>query len=129
MGIAPVGIEWPEPRHDHLLVYHSLSRRVGANGRDAKTSIRRRADGDLCLTRAKTGYSYNEPAAAHSELNPRGSSGGRDGAGSAGCGQVARGPIRQPQRPWLNEFGNSRKTNERTILAMTRSSRAAVVEK
>lgn len=19
MGIAPVGIEWPEPRHDHLL--------------------------------------------------------------------------------------------------------------
>src|SRR5262249_55436958 len=40
--------------------------------------------------------SKNKPEAAISELEPRGSRGGRDGARSQGRGQAARGPLRQP---------------------------------
>src|SRR5215831_15621294 len=58
----------------------------------------RRTGNGKCHRKIAPGFrtGKNEPAAAHSELEPRGSRGGWDGAGSQGRGQAARGPLRQP---------------------------------
>src|SRR6516162_2783988 len=58
----------------------------------------RRTGNGKCHRKIAPGFrtGKNEPAAAHSELEPRGSRGGRDSAGSQGRGQAARGPLRQP---------------------------------
>src|SRR5262249_9362660 len=58
----------------------------------------RRTGNGKCHRKIAPGFrtGKNEPAAAHSELEPRGSRGGRDSAGSQGRGQAARGPLGQP---------------------------------
>src|SRR5262249_39544395 len=91
----------PEQTSNDVRSPRCLRRLYNDTAREARSNPggipNRRTGNGKCHRKIAPGFrtGKNEPPAADSELEPRGSGGGRVSAGSQGRGQAARGPLRQ----------------------------------